>query len=184
MKFFRFLIIFIFLTTSIKADINENLINNIKKDGSFIFIRHAYAPGNGDPNNFEINNCATQRNLNDKGKKQAKKIGIILKKLGINDNNVYSSEWCRCQDTAKLAFGEYKNLNYLNSFFDERYSKNKKKQIIELKKFIKNWDQNEDLIFVTHYVVILEILNIGTGSGDIVFFDKNYNVLDIINTFD
>ena len=122
MKFFRFLIIFIFLTTSIKADINENLINNIKKEGSLIFIRHAYAPGSGDPNNFELNDCDTQRNLNDKGINQAKKIGIILKKLGIDNKNVYSSEWCRCQDTAKLAFGEYKNLHFSKSFQNPVFS--------------------------------------------------------------
>ena len=185
MKILKIILVsFIFLTCSVKADLNQNLIKTLDQGGKLIFIRHAYAPGSGDPKNFNLNDCSTQRNLSNRGKDQSKIIGNFFSKYNINIKNVYSSEWCRCQDTAKLAFGEYKNLNYLNSFFDERYSKNKKKQIIELKKFIKNWDQNEDLIFVTHYVVILEILNLGTGSGDIVFFDKNYNVLDIINTFD
>ena len=65
MKFLKLLIvIFISLTTSIKADLNENLTNQLKDGGKLIFIRHAYAPGNGDPNNFNLNDCSTQRNLN------------------------------------------------------------------------------------------------------------------------
>lgn len=183
MKFLNILIIiFISLTSSIKADFNENFKNNNKENGKLILIRHAYAPGNGDPENFKINDCTSQRNLNQSGREQAKKIGITLKKLKINLNNIYSSEWCRCQDTAKIAFNKYENLNYLNSFYSSKYSKNKKKQIIELKNFIKNWDQNKDLVLITHYVVILELLGLATNSGDIVFFDKDFNVLNLINT--
>ena len=71
MKFFNFLIIiFISLTSSIKADLNENLINQLEEGGKLIFIRHAYAPGSGDPNNFNLNDCSTQRNLSEEGKKQ------------------------------------------------------------------------------------------------------------------
>ena len=70
-----FIIIFISLTTSIKADLNKKIINQIKEGGKLIFIRHAYAPGGGDPINFNLKDCSTQRNLNDEGRKQAKKIG-------------------------------------------------------------------------------------------------------------
>ena len=122
MKFLNILIIiFISLTSSIKADFNENFKNNNKENGKLILIRHAYAPGNGDPENFKINDCTSQRNLNQSGREQAKKIGITLKKLKINLNNIYSSEWCRCQDTAKIAFNKYENLNYLNSFYSSKY---------------------------------------------------------------
>ena len=62
-----FLIIFIFLNSPIKADSNEVMISELQKGGKLIFIRHAYAPGGGDPSNFDINNCETQRNLNDEG---------------------------------------------------------------------------------------------------------------------
>ena len=76
MKFLRFfIIIFISLTTSIKADLNKNLINQLENGGKLIFIRHAYAPGIGDPINFNLNDCSTQRNLNSIGRKQAKDIG-------------------------------------------------------------------------------------------------------------
>ena len=66
MKFIKFLLIlFITINSSVKADLNQNLINELKKGGNLIFIRHAYAPGGGDPINFDINKCNTQRNLSD-----------------------------------------------------------------------------------------------------------------------
>jgi hypothetical protein len=81
MKFIKFLlIIFISINSPIKADSNQNVINELKKGGNLIFIRHAYAPGGGDPKNFDINDCKTQRNLSNSGRDQAKKIGFFLKK--------------------------------------------------------------------------------------------------------
>ena len=74
MKFIKFLlIIFISINSPVKADSNQNLINELKQGGKLIFIRHAYAPGGGDPINFDIKHCNTQRNLNDSGRIQAKK---------------------------------------------------------------------------------------------------------------
>ena len=64
MKFIKlYLILFICLIHSVKVDLKQNLINELKEGGNLIFIRHAYAPGSGDPANFDINNCSTQRNL-------------------------------------------------------------------------------------------------------------------------
>ena len=81
MKFLKFfIIIFIFLITSIKSDLNKNLINQLEDGGKLIFIRHAYAPGNGDPNNFNLNDCSTQRNLNKEGREQAKHMRDISTK--------------------------------------------------------------------------------------------------------
>ena len=79
MKILKFLIIiFISLTTSIKADLNKNLLNQLGEGGKLIFIRHAYAPGSGDPSNFNLNDCSTQRNLSKEGRKQAANIGEFL----------------------------------------------------------------------------------------------------------
>ena len=80
MKFIKFFfIIFITFHSSIKADLNQELSLELKKGGKLIFIRHAYAPGGGDPENFDINNCDTQRNLSEEGRNQAKKLEIFLK---------------------------------------------------------------------------------------------------------
>ena len=74
MKFLKFLlVIFISLTSSVKADLNKNLIDQLQEGGKLIFIRHAYAPGSGDPVNFNLNDCSSQRNLDKNGKKQAEK---------------------------------------------------------------------------------------------------------------
>ena len=108
MKFIKFLLIlFISINSPIKADSNQSLINELKKGGKLIFIRHAYAPGGGDPDNFDINDCNTQRNLNNSGREQAKNIGNFFKDNNINIENVYSSEWCRCKETALIAFKKF-----------------------------------------------------------------------------
>ena len=181
MKFIKFLlIIFITISLPVKADLKKNLINELKKGGKLIFIRHTYAPGGGDPNNFDINNCSTQRNLNNIGREQAKKIGVFFKNNNISFDKVYSSEWCRCKETALIAFNEFETKNFLNSFFSSKFSQNKYFQIKNLKRFIKDWDGDQNLIFVTHYVVISEILDYTSTSVEIVISNKNFKVIDTI----
>ena len=97
---------------------NDKVIESLKEGDKLIFIRHALAPGNGDPENFELQNCSTQRNLNEIGIQQSKKIGLIFKKNEIKIDNIYSSEWCRCKDTAKYAFDDFETFDALNSFYD------------------------------------------------------------------
>ena len=177
MKILKFLIIFISLTTSIKADLNKNLFNQLEKGGKLIFIRHAYAPGGGDPQNFNLNDCSTQRNLNKEGRDQAKYIGEFFKKNKIKIDKVLSSEWCRCKETAKIAFENFQTFNALNSFYETRFAKNRSKQIKDLKNFINNWDSDSNLIIVTHFVVISELLNKGTSSGEMIITDKKLNIL-------
>ena len=181
MKFIKFLlIIFITINYPIKADSNQNLINELKQGGKLIFIRHAYAPGGGDPNNFEINDCNTQRNLSDSGREQANKIGSFFKINKILIDKVYSSEWCRCKETALIAFNDFEHKSFLNSFFSSKFAQNKESQIKKLKKFINKWDGKKNLVFVTHYVVISEILNYGSSSGEIVISDKDLKVIDTL----
>tara|TARA_Y100000992_G_scaffold127430_1_gene83690 strand:+ start:24 stop:581 length:558 start_codon:yes stop_codon:yes gene_type:complete len=181
MKFLRFfIVIFISLTTSIKADLNKNLINQLKDGGKLIFIRHAYAPGNGDPNNFNLNDCSTQRNLNSIGRKQAKEIGEFFRVNKIKIYKVLSSEWCRCKETANIAFKDFSTNSFLNSFYSSKYLKNKDKQVEALNKYVKKFKTNENLIFVTHYVLISEVLNYGSSSGEIVVSDKNFNIVGTV----
>ena len=181
MKLLRlFLIIFISLTSTVKADLNKNLINTLKKGEKIIFIRHAYAPGSGDPNNFNLNDCSTQRNLNNEGREQAKKIGKFFHENEIEIGNVISSEWCRCKETAEIAFKQFSTKNFLNSFYSPKYAKNKDMQIYELKKHIKTSKIKKNLILLTHYVVISEVLNYAPSSGEIVVTDKNLNIIGSI----
>ena len=178
MKFFRILIIiFISLTTPIKADLNKNLIEKLDEGGKIIFIRHAYAPGSGDPNNFNLSDCSTQRNLSKEGRDQAKLIGKFFKENHIKINRVLSSEWCRCKETAKIAFKNFSTKSFLNSFYNPLYAKNKNKQIKDLNNYIKTFKTNGNLILVTHYVLISEVLSYNPSSGEIVVSDKNFDVI-------
>ena len=181
MKFLKlFIIIFITLITPIKADLNKNLIKQLEDGGKLIFIRHAYAPGSGDPNNFNLNDCSTQRNLSEDGRKQAKYIGEFFIKNKIKIDKVLSSEWCRCTETAKIAFKSFSTNNFLNSFYSPKYKKNKVKQVDALKDYTKKFRNNGNLVLITHYVLISEVLNYAPSSGEIVVSDKNFNIIGSI----
>ena len=177
MKYFKIILIFFLFLLEKSSFADENIVEILKKGGNIIFIRHAIAPGNGDPQNFDISNCSTQRNLSKDGELQALKIGKFFKENNIKLTRVLSSEWCRCKDTAKIAFGNYETKNFLNSFYDERFSENKDKQILDFQKFIGNWNKTGNLVLVTHYVVISEILDLTTSSGEIVITDTNLKFL-------
>ena len=161
--------------------------NNWKpaQDGNkIIWIRHALAPGGGDPKGFKIKECKTQRNLNGTGINQSKKIGKLFKEKRIKIDQVFSSQWCRCKDTAKYAFGNFKEFSALNSTYTPPYDQNEKQQIEDLKKYANNWNgEGGNLVLVTHYVIILAITGETTRSGEIVITDKNFKVLSKINTF-
>ena len=154
-----------------------------KEGNKIILIRHSIAPGSGDPPGFKIKDCKTQRNLSEEGITQSKKIGKLFKKNKIKIDQVLSSQWCRCKDTAKYAFKNYKEFSALNSTFQPPHDKNAKKQIKELKDFIKNWDgKGSNLVLVTHYVIITSITDVVPRSGEIVIIDKSYNTLSTIVT--
>ena len=130
MKFIKFfIVIFISLASSVKADLNKDLFNQLKEGGKLIFIRHAYAPGSGDPDNFNLYDCSTQRNLSEEGKNQAELIGKFFRDNKIEIDKVLSSEWCRCKETAKIAFKNFSTNSFLNSFYSSKFAKNKDKQI-------------------------------------------------------
>ena len=178
MKLLKIIILLVIsFNTSLIANSNDDLQNILSEGGKLIFIRHAYAPGTGDPDNFDIFNCNTQRNLNKEGVEQAKNIGKFFLKNHIESNVVLSSKWCRCKQTAQYAFKNYKTKSFLNSFFSKKFAHNKAKQIKGLKEFIKKWDGKSNLIFVTHYVVISEILDLSVSPGEIVIADKDFNIL-------
>ena len=152
-KFIIILSIFAFLSTSANTD--ENIIKNLKSGGNIVFIRHAVAPGSGDPKNFRLNDCATQRNLDNQGIKQSKKIGLFFSKNNIPIDEVLTSEWCRCKDTAKFAFKDYKTFDALNSFFSPKFQKNKEKQMRDLLKYFKNWESKKNLILNLDFLFIV-----------------------------
>ena len=170
-----FLIIWICFSINLQAEVD--IWKEIDKGNKIIFIRHALAPGSGDPPGFNINDCKTQRNLNDTGIKQSKKIGKLFKDNQVKIDLVLTSEWCRCKDTARYAFNNFKEFSALNSTFEAPFNKNKAKQTKEIKLFVKKWKgEGKNLIFVTHYSVITEMTNAYPSSGEIIVTDKEFRV--------
>jgi phosphohistidine phosphatase SixA len=148
----------------------EEIINDI--DANVIFMRHALAPGIGDPNNFKIGDCSTQRNLNETGIAQAVLIGKQLKKNSIQFNKIYSSQWCRCYQTATLLdLGKVHEFAGLNSIFQNFVSRRKTLQKLEQK--LSEISLNKLVIFVTHQVNIQAITKKNVASGEMVAFNTS-----------
>ena len=145
----------------------------IKKNisANVIFLRHALAPGVGDPENFMKEDCSTQRNLNDKGRLQARLIGNYLRSTNLKFSQILTSEWCRCIDTAKeLNLGQWTTFSGLNSFFQEY---EKKDQVInKLQKKLDSLGNSDLALFVTHQVVIAEQTGIVPRSGEMVLYNS------------
>ena len=175
-----FFILNLFISNTVIAD--QSVIKELQKGGKIVFIRHSLAPGNGDPDNIDLKKCNTQRNLNQEGIEQSKKIGKLFRENNIQIDKVLSSEWCRCKDTARFAFNKYETFKGLNSFYQEKFYKYKGEQIKSLKKYIFNWNSEKNIIFVTHFVVISEMINVSSSSGEIIVTDKNLNIIGRIKT--
>ena len=173
----------LFSLISFQINASEQAWNLAQEGDKIILIRHSLAPGGGDPPGFKIDDCKTQRNLNRKGINQSKKIGKLFKKNKISVDQVLSSQWCRCKDTAKYAFGNFKEFTALNSTFQSPYNKNEPKQLKELYNFVKKWEGNgKNLVLITHYSIITAVTNAVPSSGEIVITDKNFEVLGTIQT--
>ena len=166
------------------ADQSE-VIDRLKAGGHILMIRHALAPGNGDPPNFKIGDCATQRNLDDTGRNQARSIGVWLRNNGVTSARVYSSQWCRCLETARLLnLGPVQELAALNSFYER--AQDREPNLRALNKFISQQPVlGELIILVTHFVTIADIAGTGVSSGGGALLKLNadapYTVVGRIN---
>ena len=175
------LFLFFLFTSQINA--SDQAWKIAQEGDKIILIRHSLAPGGGDPAGFKVDDCKTQRNLNRTGINQSKKIGKLFKKNKVPVDQVLSSQWCRCKDTAKYAFGNFKEFTALNSTFQSPYDQNEAKQLKDLYEFVKDWNSNgKNLVLVTHYSIITAVTKAVPSSGELVITDKNFEVLGTIQT--
>ena len=176
------LIFQIFLNFTAIANQNSISLENFKNNssGKVVFMRHALAPGFGDPANFNVLDCKTQRNLDQVGIEQSKAIGKIFKENGIKFTKIFSSFWCRCKDTALfLQMGKFETHKGLNSFFQGHVDK--EETLNELNKLVKILNQSDGpFMMVTHYVVIQSFTGATLPSGGMAVYDlktkKVYNL--------
>jgi hypothetical protein len=153
--------------TSTLAGASEvDLATRLQRGGHVLLLRHAHAPGFGDPPGFQLDDCATQRNLDASGRAQAAAIGEWLRRQGVLEARVFSSQWCRSLETARaLNFGPATPLPALNSFFERE--QDRMSSLVALNAFFARQPADGPLIIlVTHFVNIQAVAGSSVGSGE------------------
>ncbi len=155
----------------------------LTEPGIVAVMRHALAPGSGDTASFALDDCATQRNLDARGREQARAIGVAIQAAGATVDRVLTSQWCRCRDTAELlGLGPVEELRVLNSFF--RNPARAEPQTADLRRYLLGLPPGETIILVTHYVNIRALTGRPVASGEVVLLkigrDRTVSVVDEI----
>ena len=151
---------------------DASLWRGLQSGDHVALMRHALAPGTGDPEEFSIDDCATQRNLSSTGREQAGRIGERFRVNGISVAAVFSSQWCRCRDTARLlGLGPVTEQPLLNSFF--RDFSRRDSQTEALSEWIARQDRSFPLVLVTHQVNITALTGVFPQSGELVILRRD-----------
>lgn len=140
--------------------------------GDVLLMRHALAPGGGDPPGLRLGDCRTQRNLSDEGRAQARAIGERLRALPVPVTALWASPWCRTQETARLAFPALtvQTQPAFGSFFGER--EREAAQTREARRLLEGWRGPGLLLVVTHQVNITALTEVFPASGDLVLWRR------------
>jgi phosphohistidine phosphatase SixA len=148
-------------------------LTELAKPGRVLMLRHANAPGTGDPPNFKLSDCSTQRNLDAAGRAQAAELGARLAKAGVANAKVYSSQWCRCLETARLLkLGPPVEQPALNSFYEQTQSR--EANLAALRTFLAGLPiAGPPVVLVTHQFTINAFNGAGTVSGGGTLFELN-----------
>jgi broad specificity phosphatase PhoE len=153
-----------------RAGDDRLLWDELRRGRAVLLVRHASTdPGLGDPPGFRIGDCATQRNLSAQGREESARLGERLRREKVPVAHVFTSPWCRCRETAMLAFGRAEDWEPLSSFFDlpEREA-----QFTEsVKKRIAGYaarDPGGNVVMVTHNVNIAVLTKLSVATGEIV----------------
>jgi len=150
-----------------QADMETAVWAALKNGDHVALLRHASAPGTDDPPGFRLDDCSTQRNLSEAGREQARSIGARFREHGIDNVVIYSSQWCRCLETAKLLdLGKVNRFPGLNSFF--RDGSREALQTAEVRALIDKRPKGTSLVLVTHQVNITALSGVSPQSGEIV----------------
>ena len=138
----------------------------LAKPGAIVLFRHATAPGVGDPPGFKADDCATQRNLDERGRAEARRLGEQFTRRKIPVGAVLTSQWCRTRETAHLAFGNLpRDEPAFNSFFQQS-SDTSATQTAQARAVLARWKGPGALVVVTHQVNISALTGVGAASAE------------------
>ena len=171
--FFTAILVYFWTIAAAFSAENESVFwDALKSEGHVALLRHALAPGTGDPPEFRLGHCATQRNLSDEGRYQADMIGDRFRENNIFGARVHSSQWCRCLETARLLkLGTVEELAPLNSFF--RYFERRAPQTEALLQWLSQQRLDRPYILVTHQVNITALTGVYPDSGELVVIHRS-----------
>lgn len=155
------------LATWVPAFADEALWSQLRSGGFVIFIRHGLTdPGVGDPAGFKLGDCKTERNLNAAGRAEAKRLGEAFRREKIPVAQVLSSEWCRCRDTAQLAFGTYETWPALNNLFGRpENADTQRRAMIERASRFRG---PGNLVLVSHGSTIVSVAGVSPATAEMV----------------
>ena len=166
--------IFTVITMCLPAGLAAQDASALDQSDAVYLMRHALAPGTGDPSDFTLGDCSTQRNLNDAGRAQAERIGAALRGAGIIPTHIFTSEWCRAHETAELLnLGQVVSLPALNSHFAGRGDRDSQARAVM--KTLADLPKGARPILVTHQVNISALSGSYARSGEIVMTVENEN---------
>lgn len=168
----------LFSLTAQSSSANELLIwdklQGSAPKGYVLLMRHSYAPGVGDPDNFKLNDCSTQRNLSDVGRQDAKDVGGWLQRREIKIFRVETSRWCRAKETAQLlGLGKVRLNKNLDSLFEEADALNHPQTAAVRKQIQNHRNRTGLLVLVGHYVNIAALTGVGVASGEGILVKAN-----------
>ena len=144
--------------------------------GYVLLLRHSLAPGVGDPENFKLGDCSTQRNLSQEGRDDAAEIGAWIKRQKVKIYRVESSRWCRARQTAKLLdIGKVKLNKNLDSLFRESNLESHPKTLKTKQQILNHRNKSGLLVLVGHYVNIAALVGVGVDSGEGLIVKANKN---------
>ncbi len=153
----------------------------LREDGAIVLFRHAEAPGIGDPGSFRLGDCATQRNLSEAGREQARRSGEQLRRQRIPVGAVWASQWCRTRDTAALmALGPVREEPAFNSFFGERGEQ--AAQTAAARRKLLDWRGPGALVVVTHQVNITALTGLGVASAEGIVLQRRGDALAVVGS--
>ncbi len=155
---------------------DEKAWSALRAGGHVAFVRHALAPGTGDPADFDVADCTTQRNLSEAGRAQARLIGTRFRRAGVERARLYSSQWCRCLETARLFdIGPVEELPALNSFFQRPAER--AGRLEALREFLTVLDPGLPPVLVTHQVTISAMTGAFARSGEVLVAELDRDAL-------
>lgn len=163
------LLVFLLLPAMVAAD--DKLWSLLKAGGQVVLIRHTITtPGAGDPPGMRLDECGTQRNLTDAGRRHARRVGEEFRARGVPVARVLSSPWCRCLETARLAFGSTETSSALSNLFGR--NENRERQVREMRTLVSGHAGKGNLVLVTHGSTISALTGVSPGTGEMVILSQ------------